>query len=295
MDIRQLNYFAVIAEEKNISKAAERLFISQSALSQQLSQLENSLGTRLFLRRRGILELTETGQIYLNSIYHIMHIDRKTDERLSRLRQQTEICIDIGVSFPILTPALQDALTKIAASCPQVRIQLIRQSSRRLRTLLSNGQLQLAVLSEGERRQETQPNGLIFYPLCREDFFLIRYRTAADNANGNEVLPVPVISCLYPTLSECRQLELIRHRLDRPCRHAISLENPGSVPEFVRSLSGVSMLPGSMANCLETDFIRELLPECHFSYVLAAQSSWQNSPYASQIISLIRQAHSTSR
>lgn len=89
MDIRQLDYFVVIAEEKNISKAAERLYISQSALSQQLAKLEDSLGAQLFNRKHRTLELTEAGQIYLNSAYHIMHISEETDRKLEKYRRKS--------------------------------------------------------------------------------------------------------------------------------------------------------------------------------------------------------------
>ncbi|MDO4265420.1 MAG: LysR family transcriptional regulator [Eubacteriales bacterium] len=289
MDIRQLNYFTVIAEEKNISKAAERLFISQSALSQQLAQLENILGTTLFLRRRGALELTEAGQIYLNSVYHIIHIDKMAEEQIRRIKNQTDICIDIGISFSVLPHALKKALAQIAVYCPQVRIQLVRQSSRRLKILLSNGQLQLAILSDQLNRQDSPADGLTYYPLCEENFFMIR---CLKNTKKNEVIPVPVISCMYSVLSELRQLELIRQHLKHPCRHALSLENPADIPELVRSLSGVSILPGNAVLHPEPDLRIEPLPDCRFSYVLAAQSNRQVSPYLPQIIKLIREAHS---
>ena len=52
MDLKQLEYIVEIAKEKNITHAAEKLFISQSALNQQLLKLEKELGTQLFHRSR---------------------------------------------------------------------------------------------------------------------------------------------------------------------------------------------------------------------------------------------------
>ena len=63
MELQQIRYILAIAEEKNITKAAEKLFVSQSALSQQLLKLEQELGTPLFERSGRILELTEAGRI----------------------------------------------------------------------------------------------------------------------------------------------------------------------------------------------------------------------------------------
>ena len=58
MDLRQLEHILKIAEEKNITKAAEKLYISQPALNQQLLNLEKELGTQLFQRKRGDWRVT---------------------------------------------------------------------------------------------------------------------------------------------------------------------------------------------------------------------------------------------
>ena len=62
MDTRQIEYILQIAEENNITKAAEKLFITQSALNQQLLKLEKELGTPLFHRSRTNWRLTEAGK-----------------------------------------------------------------------------------------------------------------------------------------------------------------------------------------------------------------------------------------
>lgn len=61
MEIRTLKYFWTIAEEGTISKAAKALHITQPTLSRQLRELENELGTSLFIRGRRKLQLTDAG------------------------------------------------------------------------------------------------------------------------------------------------------------------------------------------------------------------------------------------
>ena len=63
MDLKQIEYILKIAEEKNVSRAAMKLFISQSALNQQLLKLEKELGAPLFYRTRHNWELTEIGEL----------------------------------------------------------------------------------------------------------------------------------------------------------------------------------------------------------------------------------------
>ena len=67
MDTRQIEYILQIAEENNITHAAAKLFITQSALNQQLIKLENELGTPLFHRSRTNWHLTEAGKVYVET------------------------------------------------------------------------------------------------------------------------------------------------------------------------------------------------------------------------------------
>ncbi|MBK8523919.1 MAG: LysR family transcriptional regulator [Betaproteobacteria bacterium] len=64
MELRQLRYFCAIARCGSFSKAAGEVFVAQSALSHQLAQLEEELGTPLFHRTRRGVELTEAGRVF---------------------------------------------------------------------------------------------------------------------------------------------------------------------------------------------------------------------------------------
>jgi DNA-binding transcriptional LysR family regulator len=67
VDTRLLRYFAAVAAEGNLTRAAERLFVSQPALTKQIRQLESQLGVRLFTRSRAGMTLTEAGQALAKS------------------------------------------------------------------------------------------------------------------------------------------------------------------------------------------------------------------------------------
>ena len=69
MDLQHLENILAIAEEASVSKAAEKLFISQPAITHQLLKLEQELGTPLFIRSGRKLERTEAGSVYLSLIH----------------------------------------------------------------------------------------------------------------------------------------------------------------------------------------------------------------------------------
>ena len=63
MELRTLRYFLAVAQEKNITRAAENLHVTQPTLSRQIGDLEEELGTTLFIRGKRSLELTEDGAL----------------------------------------------------------------------------------------------------------------------------------------------------------------------------------------------------------------------------------------
>lgn len=82
MELRVLNYFVEIAKEKNISKAAEKLHLTQPTLSRQIKDLEDELGTILFIRSSRELQLTNEGQYLFNRANEILQLVNNTQEKL---------------------------------------------------------------------------------------------------------------------------------------------------------------------------------------------------------------------
>lgn len=97
MDLRQLENIRMIAETKSISKAAKKLYLTQSALNQQLIHLEEELGIQLFCRGRNHFQITEAGQIYLDGVNRILDIRKDVYNRISDLSQLQRGSIRLGL------------------------------------------------------------------------------------------------------------------------------------------------------------------------------------------------------
>ena len=87
MELRTLHYFTVVARELNITRAAEKLNMSQPPLSNQIKALEGELGVQLFIRGKRHLELTEEGALLLRRAVQMQELADKTQQEIASLRE----------------------------------------------------------------------------------------------------------------------------------------------------------------------------------------------------------------
>ena len=80
MELRNIRYFAAVAEEKNFTRAAEKLAIAQPPLSRQIQDLEAELGTPLFIRSPHKVELTPEGELFLQYASQILDLVARSEE-----------------------------------------------------------------------------------------------------------------------------------------------------------------------------------------------------------------------
>lgn len=98
MNTRQLSYIIAIEEKGNLSAASKALSISQPALSKYLSELEDELGTELFLRHKKKLYPTAAGRIYLDAARQIISVKNRTYQMIASLSGENQKTITIGVT-----------------------------------------------------------------------------------------------------------------------------------------------------------------------------------------------------
>lgn len=116
IDTRIIEYVIAIAEEGSLNKAAEKLFISQPALSQRLKKLEDELGTELFRRENSGLVITDAGRVYINGGRSILQIKQEAMAKLSSMDQsQTDV-----IRFGCATSHALEAIPQFRAEYPTV-------------------------------------------------------------------------------------------------------------------------------------------------------------------------------
>lgn len=96
MEIRVLRYFLEMAREGNMSRAAQKLHITQPTMSKQLRDLENELGVKLYTRTNYNIELTEAGHLLQKRAHDIVDLTDKTTLEFQNLATLAEGTIYIG-------------------------------------------------------------------------------------------------------------------------------------------------------------------------------------------------------
>ena len=128
MEQRQLKYFVTIAEELHYNHAAEKLFVSQPALSQQIQLLENEIGVELFvkIKRKKLrkVELTKAGESFLIDAKKILQLSQKAIENARKIGLQQEI-IRLGVYKMLLKERIIEVITLFSSSFPAIEIKII--------------------------------------------------------------------------------------------------------------------------------------------------------------------------
>ncbi len=173
MDIDRLNAFVAVAELRHFGKAADRLHITQPALTKRIQALEDSLGLGLFRRDRTGTELTPAGEWLLPDAIALAAGLQAFTRRARQAAQGTRgrLNIGFGLSSIDLAPRL---LARFRAQWPQVDVTLNDYASARQVELLHAGQLDLGFI------RMPAPPGLEARPL-RDDRLVIA-RAAADEA-----------------------------------------------------------------------------------------------------------------
>lgn len=146
MELRQLEYFVAVAEERNFTRAAERVHISQSGVSAQIRQLEREVGAELFDRSSRTVTLTVAGKAALEHARAALAaagaVGRAVDEVTGLVQGRLTVGMVIGCT---LTP-LFDALAAFHEAHPGVEVLLLEDNSDRLAEGVRTGDIDVALV-----------------------------------------------------------------------------------------------------------------------------------------------------
>lgn len=186
MDIKQLRYFIAIAEEKNITAAANRLHMSQPPLSIQLKQLENELAVKLFDRNGKKLELTDKGEVLykralqlVNSFEEIKHELQETDEGIKGI-------LAVGINT-LSVAGFSDMIQSFHEKYPLVTLKIVQNDSFYLAEMVKSRAIEMAFI-----RLPLGHQGLAYHHLISEPFVFVSNKKV-PSISLTEISQMPII------------------------------------------------------------------------------------------------------
>ena len=144
MNFQHLKYFLTVAEELNITRAAERLYISQQSLSNHISNMERELDVKLFTRSPK-LSLTYAGNLLVDTATQILDLHSQYLTKVGDINRHYLGLLRVGVSHTCGLALLPDILPRFRSEFPQVEFSLFEGNSNQLEDELSHGRVDLII------------------------------------------------------------------------------------------------------------------------------------------------------
>ncbi len=163
MNTRHAQLVLAVVREGSFTAAAKSMFITQPTLSHQIRQVEEQLGSPIFIRSKTSVELTPAGQVYVQAARRILQIETQMNESLGALNGTYEGVLHLGLPDQRADELLPQVLADFYALYPSVRIEAITAPHPELERMLLGGELNMALIS-GEAE-----NTLLEYQLIASD------------------------------------------------------------------------------------------------------------------------------
>lgn len=152
MEIRQLEYFLMVSRVNSFTRAAERLYVSQPAVTNAVKSLEDELGIQLFDRSQKQALLTTEGKIFFAHVEQIMTGISNTLEEINSLKNLGAGVVNIGLTSLGGIPSSVFLLKEFVESYPNIKISVREDETEKLQKLLVEDKLDFAFVFSGEEK-----------------------------------------------------------------------------------------------------------------------------------------------
>ncbi|WP_434310972.1 LysR family transcriptional regulator [Hominifimenecus sp. rT4P-3] len=212
MTDRQLKYLITLAEEGNMTAAAQKLFISQPSLSYLLGYVEKELGAELFNRNTTPLSLTAAGECYIEAARKILSMKREMENHISDITKEQQSTLQIGCGAQLSAILYPKVLPDFIRAYPNVTLKLVEDHFVNLCTQLLRGELDAFVAN---RLMEDGTVDSAF--LYREEFGVVapeswQLKFAVDSSHSYPVIDIDELRGLPFVL--VKQGQSLRRNID---------------------------------------------------------------------------------
>lgn len=277
MEIQQLEYFKIVAEMQHMTHAAEKLNISQPALSKSISNIEQEIGVPLFDRQGRSISLNRYGKLFLQSVDIILNEFDKAKEEITGLVMPGFGEVSLGFIHTLGMEIVPELMAHIPKKYPNMKFSLTQAASYNLLKGLEEGNIDLCL----SQKIQSKILEIEWVELWSEELFVIvpkRHRFASKKTiRLEEIKDEPFVSI--------KKGNALRSIVDKYLAEAsISTnitfegEDPHTVAGFVSAGHGVSLIPNIKGL---NEFNVEKIPVTDLKCVRNIGVSWVNGRYLS--------------
>ncbi len=192
IDLAQLRTFVAVAEEQHLTRAAERLHISQSAASAHVRAVEEALDNQLFVRTNRNLELTPAGELLLRKARLLLNEAVLFSAFARELRGKTQGQLAVGSSSDLSANRLGEVISELRILHPLVNVDLRVRPSSGTRQGLKSGELDVGVLLD-----RPTDSALIYHELTTVQFRVVgpaAWKDRIDGASWDTLASLPWVT-----------------------------------------------------------------------------------------------------
>jgi len=290
VELRHLRYFCAVAEQGNFSRAAEKIHLTQPALSRQVRDLEEEIGVPLFRRGTNSTTLTEAGEVFYEEARDLLG---RADRAIQRVRGEASgETLRVGYSAPLTAGVFPRALERFQSERPRLRLELADLSDHEMMEQLASGSLDLALTAVGAG---AATRGVLWTDIARIPPVLILSK-AHPLAKLKRIPPARLRD--LPLVGLSRSLYPEYHRLLRAI-----LKPHGVVPQLIDQADGIASLftalaskrsaaviPGSVAGLLPASLaLRPFFPPLAETILSGGVPLAKSNPHAEFFIRLLQE------
>jgi len=245
MLLRHIHYFLAVAEHRSFTRAAAALHVSQPALSQQIRQLEETLGAQLFDRTGRVTRLTDAGDVYFRYARQALHDLAEGRRAIHDVQDLSRGSLRIAVT-PTFTSYLVGPLVEaFHGRYPDVSLSVREMSQERIEALLVDDELDVGIAFEEVQTADIEAQTLLVETLAlvvNHEHALAGKRKAGLRALHDA--PLVLLTAEFAT-----RVQIDRYFREHDVRPRVLMEanSLGAVIEIVRRTNLATLLPATIA------------------------------------------------
>ncbi|NDZ11837.1 LysR family transcriptional regulator [Variovorax sp. WS11] len=238
IDLVQLRTFVAVAEEQHLTRAAERLHVSQSAASAHVRAIEENLDLQLFVRTNRSLELTRAGQMLMRQAKELLNGAAEFTSFARDIRGKVEGNLIVGASSDPTSSRIGPVIAELRAKHPLITVDLRARASAGTRQALKTGEIDIGMLLG-----RAVDAGFTYYEMATVNFRVVgpvAWKEKIESADWTELAELPWITPSDTNLSYAFMMEKLFAEKGLELNSVVRFDNSALARALVQS--GVGML-----------------------------------------------------